>query len=208
MKTAHQTEKSTASAPADVLKEIARTYRKSQRKSLLRDIWASVKEARPYRFWQRILTYVRRVRMISFAVRILGYLFAILQTGTLFLLTTAIFFIILPILTAIASVLLLTAFLDMRKSRKRMEREIGERRVYVFFNLGTFGAETAAEFAKGEDRICLSVSPYWLTAEGHRGNRFYLNVRREDEHFFLIRRYFFFHIRKKLLKSDQTVLVY
>lgn len=208
MKIARQTEKNTPPAPADVLKEIARTYRKSQRKSLLRDVWASVKEARPYRFWQRILTYVRRFRMISFVVRILGYLFAILQTGTLVLLTTALFFIILPILTAVAAVLLTMAFLDVRKSRKRMEREIGERRVYVFFNLGKFGAETAAELAKGENRICLSVSPYWLTAEGHRGNRFYLNVRREDEHFFLIRRYFFFHIRKKLLKSDRTVLVY
>lgn len=208
MKIARQTEKNTSPAPADVLKEIVRTYRKSQRKSLLRDVWASVKEARPYRFWQRILTYVRRFRMISFVVRILGYLFAILQTGTLVLLTTALFFIILPILTAVAAVLLTMAFLDVRKSRKRMEREIGERRVYVFFNLGNFGAETAAALAKGEDRICLSVSPYWLTAEGHRGNRFYLNVRREDEHFFLIRRYFFFHIRKKLLKSDRTVLVY
>lgn len=208
MKTDRQTEKSSSPSPTDVLNQITHTYRKSQRKSLIRDLWASVREARPYRFWQRILTYVRRVRMISFAVRILGYLFAILQTGTLVLLTTALFFIVLPILCTVVVVLLLTTFLDVRKSRRRMEREIGERCVYVFFNLGSFGAETAIELAKGEDRICLSVSPYWLTADGHRGNRFYLNVRREDEHFFLIRRYFFFHIRKKILKADRTVLVY
>lgn len=190
------------------MERIAQVHRRSRRRSLFGDVLESVREARPYRLWQNILAYLRRLRTISFILRLVGYLWAFLQTGTLVLLTTALFFIILPILAVITLGILLTAFLDMRKSRKKLEREIENKEVYVYFSLGDFGTATAKQMARDRPCVCLAVSPHWIASDGPCGSRFYLNLRREDENFFLIRRYFYFHIRKKLLNPDKTALIY
>ncbi len=188
--------------------EISELYRKSKLKNTFRDALLSLRRARPYRFWQTCLAYFRRFRMISYIIRVIGYLFALLQTGTLVLLTTALFFILLPLLLLSVGGMLLVAFLDMRKSGKKLKKIIGEKRVYVFFAVGEFGASNAQALSREEDLICLSVSPYWVSPDGATSKRFYLNVRRESSNYFTVRRYFYFHIRKKILSPSGTVLIY
>ena len=190
------------------INEISELYRKSHLKNSFRDALSSLRRARPYRFWKTCLAYFRRFRMISYIIRVIGYLFALLQTGTLVLLTTALFFILLPLLLLSVGGMLTVAFLDMRKSGKKLKRIIGEKRVYVFFAIGGFGASNALALSQGEELICIAVSPYWISSEGAVSRRFYLNLRRESPNFFTIRRYFYFYVRKKILSSDQTVLIY
>ncbi len=188
--------------------EIFDLYRKSRLKSTFRDVLSSVRRARPYRFWQTCLSYFRRFRMISLIVRVVGYLFALLQTGTLVLLTTALFFVLLPLLLLSVGGMLLVAFLDMRKSGKKLKRLIGDKRVYVFFAAGRFGMAHAMELAQDDGTVCVAVSPYWISSEGQLNSRFYLNVRRESPNCFTVRRYFYFYIRKKILSPSGTVLIY
>ncbi len=188
--------------------EISELYRKSHLKNTFRDALSSLRRARPYRFWQTCLAYFRRFRMISYIIRVIGYLFALLQTGTLVLLTTALFFILLPLLLLSVGGMLLVAFLDMRKSGKKLKRIIGERRVYVFFAAGEFGSSNALALSQREELICIAVSPHWISPEGPLSRRLYLNIRRESPNFFTIRRYFYFYVRKKILSLDQTVLIY
>ena len=193
---------------AEILQKTLDVYRKSQQKSILGDALTTLREARPWRIWQRILSYFRRARAISFFFRTVGWILTVLRTGTLLLLTTVLFFILLPVLFSVAVGFLLAAFLDMKKSLSKLQKAIGERHVWVFFSIGKFGFENAMREAEGESRLCLIVSPHWISAKGNESRKFYLNLRAESENCYLVRRYFYLHLRKKLLDSDRLTLVY
>ena len=192
---------------AQVLKKALQAYQRSRRKSILGDLIASVKEARPFRVWQALLSYFRRARAISFFFRAAGWILAILRTGTLLLLTTVLFFIVLPLLLTLLIGFLLAAFWDMKKSLSKLLSAIGERPVWVFFSVGKFGTESALSLST-EERLCLIVSPHWISPKGGISPRFYLNLRAESENCYLVRRYFYLRLYKKLHQSDQLVLVY
>ena len=181
----------------------------SHRKGFLQDARETLFQARPYRLWQSILGYVRKFRMISFLLRLTGWILTILQTGALVLLTTAIFFVILPLLTAVLAGLMLTALLDTRHSLRAIRPRLSGKQVYVFFGeTGAFREAEARALANEENTAVLIVSPHWVISRGIGKRRFYVNVRQEGNQLFLIRRYFYFTLRKRVLKKENTVLVY
>lgn len=193
---------------AQVLKKALQAYQRSRRKSILGDLIASVKEARPFRVWQAILAYFRRARAVSFFFRALGWVLTVLRTGTLLLLTTVLFFIILPLLIASLIGFLLAALWDMKKSLSGLLAAIGERPVWVFFSVGAFGYGNALTLSEDADRVCLIVSPHWISPKGVGSSRFYLNLRAEGGNCYLVRRYFYLRLCKKLPASDKLTLVY
>ena len=190
------------------MQEIDDAYQKSRRSGFFRDVLTSVRQAKPFRFWKRLIAYFRRLRMISFLFRVIGAAFAFLQTGTLVLLTTALLFVLLPLFLVVSVGILSVSFLGMRKSRKQLEHVIADGRVYVFFALGEFGSSAAVELSQTSDLVCLAVSPHWISPETAYSNRFYLNIRYETQRFYTVRRYFYFYLRKKLLKPQKTTLIY
>jgi hypothetical protein len=191
-----------------ILGSVLQAYRRSQRKSIFGDLLTSAREARPWRIWQSILAYFRRARAISFFFRAVGWILALLRTGTLLILTTVLFFILLPITAALVTGFLLAACSDMKKSLSRLQKAIGERPVWVFFSVGAFGAESARTLAKSGERVCLIVSPRWISSAEHGSEKFYLNLRAEGENCYLVRRYFYIRLKKKLLRSDNLALIY
>ncbi len=191
-----------------VLKRSLQAYQRSRRKSILGDLIASLKEARPFRVWQAILAYFRRARAVSFFFRALGRILTVLRTGTLLLLTTVLFFIVLPLLLASLVGFLAAAFWDMKKSLSGLLTAIGERPVWVFFSVGAFGYGNAVSLSGDADRVCLIVSPHWISPKGIGSRRFYLNLRKEAENCYLIRRYFYLRLCKKLPASEKLTLVY
>ena len=181
----------------------------SARRGFFQDARDSVLQARPYRLWQSILGYVRKFRMISFILRLTGWILTILQTSALVLLTTAIFFVILPLLGAVLLGVLFTALPDLRRSLRLIRPRISGKRIYIFFGeAGDFRTREAHALASEENTAVLVVSPYWIAPKGLGRYRFYVNVRQEGERLFLIRRFFYFSLRKQILKKEDTVLVY
>lgn len=181
----------------------------SKSRGFFQDARETLLQARPYRLWQSILAYIRRFRMISFLLRLIGWILTILQTGALVLLTTAVFFVILPVLAAFVAGVLLTALLDTRRSLRRMQKQLSDRRVYVFFGTeGPFGEGNVRELSERPDSAVLVVSPFWVSPKGLGKAGFYVNVRQESDHLYLIRRYFYFSLRKKVLKPADSALVY
>ena len=67
-----------------------------------------------YLQWKRLLSYVRKFRTVAFILRVIGILITILETGALVILTTAIFLVLLPILTALMLGILIAAQMDAR----------------------------------------------------------------------------------------------
>ncbi len=184
------------------LQQITQAIRMSAQKSALSDLFETVRRAKPIRALQSLLRYLRRIRLVGLLLRILGWLFVLLQTGALVLFTTAIFFVLFPLFLAFSVGLLLTALIDTRQSRARLLSLTKNKRLYLFFSpQGTVGLKTIHELERRDDVAVLVISPYWISGEGVGRDRFYVNMRRDGDRLFLIRRYFFLSIRSQLPKD-------
>lgn len=162
------------------------------------------------RLWMSVLTFLRRFRMLRIILQIIGWLVTVLQAGTLIVLTTIVFFVLLPILIFLPVTVTFLAMLDRQKSRKRLSAAIADSREVLFvFATGPVIAQTARDLTEKGGRTVLFVSPYWISGQTTNGSpaRYYVNLRQESDRVFLIRRYFFFCARK-LVRAKQITLVY
>ncbi len=180
----------------------------SRRKSGFSDLRESVLQARSYRIWQSLLSRVRQIKLIALLLRVVAWLFMLLQTGTLLLLTTAVFFVLLPLAAVALLLLLAVALPDRVRCRKQLQKLLQGKSVYVFFGrLAGVGEQTARELAADPAHAVLVVSPYWLLPAGLGNRRFYLNRRQLSPRLFLIRRSFYFSLRR-YLQENRTMLIF
>ena len=161
--------------------------------------------------WQDLLAYIRRARMIVWILRILSILSLALRAGAFVLLATALFVVILPLTAVMMLAILLTALLESRRTNRRLLDETQERRICVLFLAAD--SPNAFLFANARDLASrgytvLLISPYWLSPRGMKRGRFYCTARAEADHIFLIRRYYFFSLRKHVINARETVYVY
>lgn len=197
-------DQSTADAAA-LLRRMGRLERFSKQRTLWKGLHSALSDAKPYRALKSILTYFRRFRAVSVTVRLIGWIFAVLQTGALVLLTTAILSVLIPLTLLLSVMALLAAIPDSRKSLKLLSG-LENTRAYVFFSAGRFGTEAARRLA-AEERITVFVmQPFRVTDLQKR--RFFLNLRADGERFFYIRHHFYPKLRRKILKKSNTVLVF
>ena len=179
------------------------------RKNAFQDLLRTISGAGIVRLWMEILTYLRRFRTLRLILRVIGWLLRLLQAGTLIVLTTAIFFVILPLLGVTALTASLVALTDWRRSKKRLSAALADSHGCVFFfTAGRMTYRTAQELALRQGVTVLIVSPYWISprrADGDPGHP-YVNLRPESDGVFLIRRYFFFCARSMATHREMTVI--
>lgn len=164
-----------------------------------------------YAQWARLISYIRRFRTITFLLRTLGILLTVLQTGALVLVGTALFLVLLPSAAALMLGILLTALLESRRSNRYLRSHIAGRAVTVLFlsaEENTFALGNACDLAS-RGRVVLAVSPYLISSRG-LGTRksFYCTLRQERKNVFIIRKYYFFSLRKHVLPLADTAFLY
>ena len=179
-------------------------------RSFLAYAYDLVRHTRLVALWQRILTLLRRVRLLTVTVRLLALLFSLLQTGTLLLLSTALLLVLLPLLLLAMIVTLTVALFQSGKSNRLLRERTRERPIYVLFP-----AKECSPFFEGNVRslaaqgaIVLIVSPYWLSGKGLQRKGFYSTVRREAEGVYLLRRYYFFSLKKHVRALERACYLY
>lgn len=166
--------------------------------------------AQLYTHWQNLLAYIRRFRMIAFVLRVLTIIWSILQTGALVLLTTALFLVILPIAAALMLGILLTALIESRRTNRQLREESEGKQIYVLFMTdrdNPFLSVNTKNLADSGNTV-LIVSPYWISAKGIRRGHFYCTARKEADDVYLVRRYYFFSLKKHVLSDAKVGYVY
>ena len=163
-----------------------------------------------YAKWQSVLSVLRRARAVSFTLKVLTVLFSILETGALVILSTVLFLIILPIGSMLMLGILLTAFLESKRTNEQLASELAGKQIYVLFlrdgDENRFQAQNARELAT--HGTVLLISPYWISAKGLYPHGFYCTVRREAPNILLVRRYYFFSLRRRVLHGLNTAYLY
>ena len=95
---------------ADRLLGQARKNREiSARRNAFFDIFRAVSGTASVRLWMEILSYLRRFRMLRMILQIIGWVVTLLRAGTLIVLTTIVFFVLLPLLAVLLVIVPLTA---------------------------------------------------------------------------------------------------
>ena len=164
-----------------------------------------------YTHWQAFLSLLRRFRAVAFFLRVLTVIFTIIETGTLVLLTTAVFLVILPLATALMLGILITALLESRRTNRQLTQWLDGKRIYVLFlsaRENPFLEQNATLLSKDEGTAVIVVSPYLLSPCGLRKGGFYCTARRESENVYLIRKYYYFSLRKHVLRGKTVAYLY
>ena len=163
-----------------------------------------------FRLYTKLLLAIRRISFIRITLKILLFLVSLLRTSALFLLSASLFLISFPIVLPLAfSSMLLTAIFSKQINKENLFR-IGEKQITIFFPNDRAALENHSFFCgmvmeevSRQNVFCIVVSPYYWSTKGlyNRKGKPYLASRFEENGILLIRRHYYFHLKKKIFPN-------
>ncbi|MBP3667661.1 MAG: hypothetical protein J6K29_11515 [Clostridia bacterium] len=192
-----------------LLEEANRRAHHYRKRSFLRYLWESVMESAPVAVIAKLWQYVRRVRVVQI---ILSLVLAVGAVVTVAILSAA----ALPFLFFGTALLTLLAVMRSRRMNRLLEKELTNHRIRILvpprgasLSLGSFFIRSARSMASERGVAVLVVTPYLVSPRGLGGKGFFFTARRETEGLYLVRRHYFFLLRRRVLdalEGDVTVV--
>ncbi len=204
-----RTERHIASAILDQRRFAGRSY--------LSFLLNTALSTRGFELWEDISSYFRRFRLFSSALRLLSMIISAIEAGAAFIIALGIVLAFSPAVL----LWLLASEIDAAISTasdlaavQRLAQKGGMTFVFpprdrcVLGNGGTLTRHAAALSYRG---TVLIVSPYLISSRGAGGRGGYSSMRRESEGVYIIRRRFYFKLRRKMYRlftAPDTVMIY
>lgn len=167
---------------------------------------ASLRATSLWGLWQQLLTAVRRWRLLSAILRWSTIILTWLETSAVFLLAvTALMATGLPLLVG-AGVMLLVGLSQHHRCNETLSRTLSDRRIYVCVAArdalveGSYFHGMVRDLAARGDTAVIVVSPHFWRSHGHA----YVTMRRDGENLYLIRRHYFFSLRRRILRPNSA----
>lgn len=184
----------------------AHHYRKG---SFFRYLWESVLESAPVQIIDKMVHYLRRIRVIRMILTILLALSAVIAVAVV---SAA----LLPFLFFGIALLTLLAFLRSHRMNRILKRELGNCRIRIMIPprggslaKGSFFIRNARAMAGENQTAIIVVTPYLLSPRGLGGRGGFFTARKEADNLYLVRRHYYFFLRKRVLDTlnrDITVI--
>ncbi len=184
----------------------ASRYRKN---SFLRYLWEAVMESPLIVFMAKLLQYFRRIRVLQIMLSIVT---AVVALAAVAVLSAA----MLPFLLFGTALLTMAAALRSRHMNGRLRRELAGMRIRILipagrnaFSKNAFFIRNARSMAVEEEVAVVVVSPFLLSTKGFGGRGAYFTARKEGERLFVVRKHYFFFLRRRVLDTldgDITVV--
>jgi len=201
------------------LRKAAHSERLFQSKHYTTYLFSHLKASSLFEIFCRIVNFVRRYTFITTAIRIIFFVLILLQSGILFALSASVFAIYLPLTALTAYAPFAIAHIRRRTHNKRFKMVLHHRKVYILFppkgfkqDGSSFMAGMAKDLAKNENCIVFIVSPYQFSRKTPMGKAsHYLSAVQIRPRVFMIRRYYYFTLRKKVFSNcspDQIIEIY
>ena len=180
-------------------------------------LFSSLQKTQVYRLWRRYLELFRRFRLVAILFRIYSDLLVLLQFGTAFFFLAVAILLLVPLLAVGSCFVVFSALLLYRRENERMKQALKDKRVTVYFP--TLGGELSEgilwrahvdELSTCPNAAILVVSPHFWSGQGVYDDRFYLLLRREKDNLYLLRKHYFFSLKRAVLdkKSSDITFVY
>ena len=189
----------------------------AESKNLLAFCVSLIRRTRVFRIWEKLIKYVRRFRLVTAAFRQFPWILLLINTNTLLYAVAGAALFLLPFIIIGLVSLVTSASIRYRRLNAAMRRYLEGKTVYIFFPTkggefaaGRFWRGNIANLAAQKKTAVLVVSPFLLSPQGLNDGGFYFNLRGERPHVFVVRRHYFFSLRKNVLSrlSGRQFLIY
>lgn len=185
-----------------LLDEACRRAHHYRKRSFLRYLWESLSESIPFQVVRKIKASIRRLKVVQTIITVLS---AVGTAVVVAVLSAA----ILPFLFIGSSTLTLLALVSSRRMNRLLQKELTDRRIRVMIpprgdsmNPGSFFIRNARAMAAEENVTVIVVTPYLLSSKrGLGGKGIFFTARKECEDLYLVRRHYFFFMRRKVLDA-------
>ena len=176
-----------------------------------------IRSSKVFQLWERWIKYFRRFRLVTTALRLLPWILLLISTHTILYAAVVASALLAPIVAIAVLSLLAEAPLRYREANPRMACKIEGKTVYVIFpersrefESGAFWRANLLDLSTKESSIVVVVSPYLFSSRGVFETRRYLHLREERDNLFLVRRHYYFSLRKHVLtkKANRLILIY
>ncbi len=177
--------------------------------SYLRYLFESMMESLPIRIISTLLMYLRRLRVVQVVATI------VVAVGTV-VLVALVSATLLPFLFLGTAFLAIWAGVRSGRMNRILRAELTGCHLRVFFpprgasfDRDSFFMRQARAMAAEKGVAVLIVSPYSLSRRGPGKKRFYFTARRDGDGLYIVRRPYFFFVRKRVLDvvdPDMTVI--
>lgn len=178
----------------------------AESKNLLAFCVSLIRGTEVFRIWEKLIKYVRRFRLVTAAFRLFPWILLLINTNTLLYAVTGAALFLLPFVIIGLVSLVASASIQYRRLNAAMRQYLAEKTVYIFFPTrsgefatGRFWRGNIIHSAAQKSTAVLVVSPFLLSPRGLTDKGFYFNLRGEYPHIFLVRRHYFFSLRKNVL---------
>lgn len=188
---------------------------RSEGRNLLVFFITLIRRSRPAMIWERYVKYIHRFRALTTALRLLPWLLLLISTNTLLYAAVALAAILAPILLLVLFSLVASAAVRHRHVNRIMEKHLAGKTVFVFFPTrdhplaeSAFWRDNLASLVALESACAVVVSPFFFSPRGLRREPFYLNAREEAPRVFLVRRHYFYALKKHVLQKHVSRLFF
>ncbi len=191
--------------PEDQLRETAaRRAHRYRKGSYLRYLWEAIMESWPIRTLSWLLTYLRRLRVVRLVITI------VLAIGAVAV-VTVVSAAVLPFLLFGAVGLAMLAAMRSRRMNAILRSNLEGRHIRVL--IPTRGTSLAPDayfirharaMAADDGAAVIIVTPYLLSAKGPNGRRAFFTARTEGGNLYLVRRHYYFILRRHVLDAIDT----
>jgi hypothetical protein len=166
--------------------------------SYLSYLLATFRSTSPYVLWQRARTAFAPAIFLSRVLRVLRWVFRILEASALFLFAAALLLFALPFALAALLLFVLAATLDSRRADRELASHIAGKRVLVLFANADASVRAFAPLVT--DYTVLLITPLFTRkGEGALSLSFFRAARRREDGVILVRDYYYFHLARRLL---------
>lgn len=182
----------------------AHHYRKG---SFLRYLWESVMESAPVQVLSHLIHYLRRVRAVQLILTVVAALGAVVTVAVV---SAA----VLPFLLFGTATLAILAYARSRRMNRILSHALEGKALRIFIpprgrslKEGSFFIRNARAIAQ-DGVVVLVVSPYPISNRGLGGKGGFFTARKEAEGLYIVRRHYFFMLRKRVLDTlEQDITV-
>ncbi len=175
----------------------AANYRKG---SFLTYLWDTITSSLPVRIISELWMYLRRLRVVSVILTMLPVVGAV---AVLTVLSAA----ALPFLLIGTATLALIGWMRSRRMNHIMSEKLAGKHIRVFIPPRAMPLDTRSFMARSarsmvdDDTAILIVSPYLISSRGVGGKGAYFTARAESEGVYIVRRHYYFILRRRVLDS-------
>lgn len=156
------------------------------------------------------IKYFRRFKLLSTLFRWITRLIALAESGVALVASLSVFIVALPFVLILSLISLFAALFRGRSMINEMRKKLDGKKIYILFaekeQIKRENSEKGYFYSNAKDLASegssvIMVSPFFFSKKGFEKKNNYVTAREERENIFLVRKIFFFILRRKVIEK-------